>query len=237
MLNNKYGKLLTVILIIAIIVIIGLLVFIGVDWYKAYTTVAEQDNMMEQFNGYINNVQEQENSVNNELNAINNAENTNPIIPNIDQNNIDQNNQTNSGGNTSSQKPTYKGFTIIGSIRIPKTGLESVILEESSPKAMEAAICRMYGPEINEIGNVVLIGHNFKNGTLFSDNKKLAVGDKIYLKDLNGKEVEYTISKKYTTTVEDFDYSVRDTKGKRGISLSTCTDDTKSRLILWAEES
>lgn len=237
MLNNRYGKLLTVILIVAIIVIIGLLVFIGIDWYKAYTTGAEQDNMMGQFNDYINNIQNQENSANNELNDINNEENVNPIIPNVDQNNIDQNNQTNSGENSSSQKPTYKGFTMIGSIRIPKTGLKSVILEESSPKAMEAAICRMYGPEINEVGNVVLIGHNFKNGTLFSDNKKLAVGDKIYLTDLNGKEVEYTIYKKYTTTVEDFDYAVRDTKGKREISLSTCTDDTKSRLILWAQES
>ena len=54
MLNGKYGKLLTIILIIAIIAIIGLLVFIGVDWYKAYTTGAESNDMMEQFEGYIN---------------------------------------------------------------------------------------------------------------------------------------------------------------------------------------
>ncbi len=235
MFNNKYGKLLTVILVVAIIAIIGLLVFIGIDWYKAYTTGAEQEDMMEQFNGYINNIQNQENTTNTELNTINNEETA--IIPNIDENNINQNNQTSNEGSTNSQKPTYKGFNMIGSIRIPKTGLQSVILEESSPKAMEVSICRMYGPAINEVGNVVLIGHNFKNGTLFSDNKKLAVGDKIYLTDLNGKEVEYTIYKKYTTTVEDFDYAVRDTDGKREISLSTCTDDTKSRLIIWAKES
>lgn len=235
MFNNKYGKLLTVILVVAIIAIIGLLVFIGIDWYKAYTTGAEQEDMMEQFNGYINNIQNQENTTNTELNTINNEETA--IIPNIDENNINQNNQTSNEGSTNSQKPTYKGFNMIGSIRIPKTGLQSVILEESSPKAMEVSICRMYGPAINEVGNVVLIGHNFKNGTLFSDNKKLAVGDKIYLTDLNGKEVEYTIYKKYTTTVEDFDYAVRVTDGKREISLSTCTDDTKSRLIIWAKES
>lgn len=243
MLNNKYGKVLTIILIVAIIVIIGLLIFVGIDWYKAYNTKTSQNEGMEQFNSYINSIANEqniatkdENIANNELNTINNEQT--PIITEIDENVENQNSQTNNGGHSSSsQKPTYKGFTMIGSIRIPKTGLSSVILAESSPKAMEVAICRMYGPAINEVGNVVLIGHNFKNGTLFSDNKKLAKGDKIYLKGLDGKEVEYTITKKYTTTVEDFEYAVRDTNGKREISLSTCTDDTKSRLIFWAEES
>ena len=29
----------------------------------------------------------------------------------------------------------------------------------------------------------------------------------------------------------------RDTNGKREISLTTCTDDTSKRLIIWAEEA
>ena len=28
----------------------------------------------------------------------------------------------------------------------------------------------------------------------------------------------------------------RDTNGKREISLTTCTDDTRDRLIIWARE-
>ena len=71
---------------------------------------------------------------------------------------------------------------------------------------------------------------------LFSNNKKIEEGDKIYLTDLSGKKVTYTVYKKYKTSTEDFDYAVRDTNGKREISLSTCTDDSKQRLIIWAKE-
>ena len=33
MLNSKYSKVLSVVLVIAILIIIGFLVFIGIDWY------------------------------------------------------------------------------------------------------------------------------------------------------------------------------------------------------------
>ena len=94
----------------------------------------------------------------------------------------------------------------------------------------------LYGAGINQVGNTVIIGHNFKDGTLFSNNKKLALGDKIYLTDMQGNKVTYEICKKYTTDTNDFTYATRNTNGKREISLSTCTDDTKSRLIIWAKE-
>lgn len=62
------------------------------------------------------------------------------------------------------------------------------------------------------------------------------IGDKIYITDMKGKTVRYTIYNKYTTNSNDFDYAVRDTNGKREISLSTCTENTKYRLVIWAKE-
>ena len=41
MLNSKYSKVLTIILILAIVVIVGLLIFVGIDWYKAYSTAKD----------------------------------------------------------------------------------------------------------------------------------------------------------------------------------------------------
>ena len=61
-------------------------------------------------------------------------------------------------------------------------------------------------------------------------------GDKIYITDLSGKKVTYEITNVYTTSTSDYTYANRDTGGKRGISLSTCTNDTQSRLIIWADE-
>lgn len=238
MFNSKYSKVLTVVLVIAIFIIIGLLIYVGINWYKAYTTNADIDEGLDRFDGYVNNVTTNTQTTPNVNEQTNNVE---ELTPNIDVNNtiIDDKNTTNNDGNTNtdnSNKPTYKGFNMVGKIEIPKTNVKYPVLEEVTPKSIEVSVAVLYGPGINEIGNTVIIGHNYRNGTFFSNNKKLAVGDKIYLTDLSGKKVTYIISKKYTTGTNDFDYGTRDTKGKRGITLSTCTDDSAKRLIIWAEE-
>src|SRR5699024_10699801 len=119
---------------------------------------------------------------------------------------------------------------------IPKIDIEYPILAEATQEALELSICKLFGADPNEPGNMILVGHNFKDGTFFSINKKLESGVKIYITDLNGTRITYSIYKKYTTRSSDFDYAERDTEGKRELSLSTCTDDTLSRLIIWAKE-
>ena len=52
--------------------------------------------------------------------------------------------------------------------------------------------------------------------------------------DNDGNKVTYIVYNTYVTTPEDFDYATRPTEGRREISLTTCTDDVKSRLIVWA---
>lgn len=239
MLNSKYSKVLTVILIIAIIVIIGLLIFVGMDLYKAYTTDAEVDDFDKQFNSFV------EGSTNNpttndnvqiQNSTVQNAEVEDPDIP------LDTNTSTSGGsqsggsGSSSSNTLKYKGFNVLGRIEIPKTNVKYYLLEEYSPKALETSVVVIYGPGPNQVGNTVIAGHNFRNGTFFSNNKKLENGDKIYITDLTGKKVTYEITRHYIADENDFSYAVRDTGGKRGISLTTCTDDSKNRLIIWAEE-
>ena len=60
-------------------------------------------------------------------------------------------------------------------------------------------------------------------------------GDKIYITDLSGKRLSYTIYNKYETDENDSEYMTRDTQGAIEISLTTCTDDSKARLIIWAK--
>lgn len=87
-----------------------------------------------------------------------------------------------------------------------------------------------------KFGNTVLVAHNYRNGTFFSNNNKLAVGDKIYITDSTGEKIEYTIYNKYLTSDKDFSYATRNTEGKREISLSTCTNNSSQRLVIWAKE-
>ena len=65
--------------------------------------------------------------------------------------------------------------------------------------------------------------------------KKLNNGDKIYVTDYTGKKVTYTIYNKFETTPEDTSFYQRDTNGNPEITLSTCTDDSSARLIIFAK--
>lgn len=230
MLNSKYSKVLTIILIIAIVIIVGLLGFIGIDWYKAYTVGKDTQNSLDQFNSYIENNQNNDNNANFENNIDNNNIIEEPNNNNIIEEPSDNNNNSNHEG------LTYKGIKVAGVIEIPKTNVKYNVLDDPSAKAMEVGITIIYGPGLNQTGNTVLAGHNYRNGTFFSNNNKLSSGDKIYITDLSGKKVTYTIYKKYKTDPNDFSYATRNTNGKREISLTTCTDDSSARIIIWAKE-
>lgn len=146
---------------------------------------------------------------------------------------------TNETSNTSQKTSgvSYKGYSVIGIIEIPKTKVKALIVDKVTPSSITAAVGVLYGPGLNQIGNTVLAAHNYRNGTFFSNNKKLVVGDKIYITDSGGNKIEYSVSKTYTTGDMDFSYATRDTNGKREISLSTCTTDASKRLVIWAEQT
>lgn len=228
MFNSKYSKFLTVLLIIVIIAIIGLIGFLGYDFYRKYYIDKDAQDFMEKYEEQIKNTIAG-NTIENEIVV----ENTVPTV--IEPVNVVTN--TTTGGNSnSSSKYTYKGFNVLGTIEIPKTGIKYPVLEKVTPKSLETSVAYYYGPGLNEIGNTTISGHNYRNGAFFGKNKQLSNGDKIYITDNSGKKIAYTIYNIYTTHPDDAEYLTRGTNGAREISLTTCTDDSKNRLIIWAKE-
>lgn len=227
MFENKYGKILTVLLIVVIVAIIGLLGYLGYDYYEKYFITKDTAEFVDSFGA------ENANTTNET-----NTNNTTDSNTNVDENILDGiQSADNSGSSTSNtnKKKTYKGFNVVGTIEIPKTNLKYPILEKVTKSSIETAVAVMYGPGPNQVGNTTIMGHNYRNGLFFSNNKKLEVGDKIYITDLDGKKLTYTIYNKYETTPEDAEYMTRNTNGAIEVSLSTCTDDSKARLIIWAK--
>ena len=222
--NSKYGNLLTVILVIAIIAILGIVGIIGYRMYKSYYTETGALQAATEFENSVN-----QGNTNNNSNII---QNTNSIIGNIEDTFVDSNNSGSSG-----QTTTYKGFAVVGTIQIPAINLKYPILEKNTKKALETSVVLMYTASgLNEVGNSVIIGHNYRNGTMFSNVKKLENGDVIYITDTQGRKVKYTVYSIYRTSGSDGKYITRNTQGKREISLSTCTDDSKARTIVLAKE-
>lgn len=123
----------------------------------------------------------------------------------------------------------------IGTIQIPKTGVNLPILEKVTVKGMELAACYLYSTgTINLSGTTVIVGHNYNNGKLFSNNKNLGVGDTIII-TANGITKSYTIYETLITTKEDISYLERNTSNEPQIALSTCTNYNDKRLVILAK--
>jgi len=226
--RRKYSSFLTILLIVIIIAVIGLLAFLG---YQTYTKNKATNDASDAVDSFLS-----DDAVVNPGNGGTNTQNT-------DMGDITTEETNTSGGGSSSsttaKRKTYKGFYMLGTIEIPKTGVKYPVLEKVTKKSLETAVAVIYpfeNPELNVPGNVVIVGHNYRNGTFFSNNKRLSNGDKIKITDLNKNTVTYTIYKIFETTETDTTFYNRDTNGKREVTLSTCTDDSSKRIIIQARE-
>ena len=226
MFETKYSKFLTVFLIIIIIGIIGLGGYLGYSYYRKSSIDNDADKFVSSF---VENIRE-EVSEDKEAEKENISDNTNIAI--------EETTETTTTAETTkktAKKKEYKGFYSIGTIEIPKTGAKYPILEDPpTPKKLETAIVALYPKDavLNTVGNVVLVGHNYRNGQFFSNNKKLTNGDKIYITDIEGKKVTYTVYSVFQTEQNNTEFYNRDTDGKREITLSTCTDASNDQRII-----
>lgn len=225
--DSKYANVLTIILVVVIVAILGLIGFLIFNAIENGKKDAEAENTADAFD---------------RLHPTNSA-NTNNTTNDVDLgdifNSIDLNTDNNGqdvGTSTSTQKVYLEGYEVMGTIRIPKTGIKYPVLSEVTKDSLEAAVAILYGVGLNQPGNTTILGHNLRNGKFFSNNKRLSEGDSIYIKDTTGTELEYIIYDMYETDPSDAEYMLRDTHGAREISLSTCTDDSSARLIILAKE-
>ncbi len=128
------------------------------------------------------------------------------------------------------------GYDVEGIIEIPKINIKYPIVSTTSDEAMKVAITKFWGTNINDIGNYTMAGHNYKNGTMFGKTKYLQIGDKIKMTDLNLNTVEYEIFKIYTIDPDDVKCIESVDPNTREITLITCTNGHKNRLITKARE-
>lgn len=131
---------------------------------------------------------------------------------------------------------TYKGYNVIGLIKIPAIDLEYPILDRTTKTTMATSISRFSGGEVNEYGNISLAGHNNYSGTMFGKNKKLKLKDKVLLTDLTGKTTEYEINNIFVTNPDDTSILESKDKAIREVTLITCKNGRSERLIIKARE-
>lgn len=130
----------------------------------------------------------------------------------------------------------FKGYKVEGIIEIPKINIKYPIIDHTNEETMKVSITKFWGPQANEIGNYTVAGHNNKDGTMFGKTKYLQIGDKIKLTNLKNETIEYEIFKIYSINPDDVSCVESVENGTREITLITCTNGHKNRLVTKARQ-
>lgn len=126
------------------------------------------------------------------------------------------------------------GFKVIGKITIPKIEVEKYILEKTTTESLLVGVTKICGPEINQIGNFCIAGHNY--GDTFGWISSLEIGDEIYITDTYDRSVKYQVYEIERVSPYDTSSLSQDTNSEKEITLITCTLGALKRVIVKAIE-
>lgn len=113
-------------------------------------------------------------------------------------------------------------YTVVGTLNIPSLNIEYPILSETSNKLLKVSLTKYWGANPNEVGNMVVVGHNYKNNKFFSNLSKIEHGEIVKIRDLTGKTLDYKVYDTYVIDPYDNACTSQLTDGKIEITLITC---------------
>ena len=153
------------------------------------------------------------------------AQPTNPVV---------QEPQTDGlGVHTAEDGRQYKTESIL---KIPVLDLNYPILSEQSEELLKISLNKYWGPAPNEVGNYCIVGHNYRSGKMFGNLSKIKNGDQVELTDASGRTLSYSVYNKFIVEPTDTDCTSQITNGYKELTLITCTNQGKQRLVVKCRE-
>lgn len=127
--------------------------------------------------------------------------------------------------------------SVIGIIKIEKINIVYPILSEINKSFLKISPCKFYGPNPNQVGNLCIAAHNYKDDSFFSNISSLVNGDIITIYDISGNYIDYIVYHVYTTDSKDLECINQNTNGNRVVTLVTCDSfNNNYRTIVKAKE-
>lgn len=125
---------------------------------------------------------------------------------------------------------TLAGYSVIAKLTIENLDLELPVISETDDKALKVSVCHYSGPMPGEAGNMVITGHNFRNGAHFGRLDKIKQGDLVLI-EAQGKSYQYEVYE--TDVIKPDDVAALDEfEGEYALTLLTCTSHGNRRLIV-----
>lgn len=126
---------------------------------------------------------------------------------------------------------------VIGIIEVPKISIKYPILSDISDELLKISPCRFYGPYPNQKGNLCIAAHNYDDNRFFGNLHKLDIGDIVNIYDSSNSLTRYIVYDKFESSESDTSCTNQNTNGKKEITLITCNNLNKNRLIIKAKKT
>lgn len=118
-------------------------------------------------------------------------------------------------------------------LNIPSLGIKYPVLSETSDELLKIALNKFWGGNPNSVGNYCIVGHNYDGKDIFFGKlNQIQNGDIVELEDTTGKTLRYKVYNKFVVNPTDVACTSQITNGKTEMTLITCHDGGKTRLIV-----
>lgn len=219
--NNKKEISIPLIPLLIILIVISIFIF-KICLTNSKVIASTDDNISNESNtteNKLNNTEEILIGLQDEVNDNSTNEESNVVEKTNTTNNIPQSNTPKVTTYTASDG---KKYDIVGRLEIPSLGIKYPILSSTSDALLKVSLNKYWGANPNEIGNMVVVGHNYKNGKFFSKLPNIEEGAIINITDLDGRTLEYKVYE--TNVIDPYDNSCTSqlTNGKIEVTLITC---------------
>lgn len=160
------------------------------------------------------------------------------VLEEIDEENTQQEGATSEEQETTQSYQANNGVTYVteATLNIPALDINYPVLSETSEELLMVSLNKYWGPSPNEIGNYCIVGHNYTNKKMFGRLAEIKNGDTVELTSTDGRTVNYVVYNKYIVEPDDVACTSQLTNGQREVTLITCTNHGKQRLVVKARE-
>jgi signal peptidase I len=123
---------------------------------------------------------------------------------------------------------------VIGVIEIPSVDIKYPIVEYENESSLNVSVAKYSGPMLNEIGNVVLIGHRSAGGgkLFFSRIDNLREGDNVKITDKTGQTLDFTVKSYAVHSPADLSVLKAADGNQKELTLISCSANFKDRYVV-----
>ena len=124
-------------------------------------------------------------------------------------------------------------YTIDSVLNIPSLGINYPVLSDTSDELLKISLNKFWGCEPNEVGNYCIVGHNYDGkDILFGKLNRIKNGDIVELEDPSGRTLSYKVYNIFIVEPSDVACTSQLTNGKKEMTLITCAEGGRRRLIV-----